>query len=326
MMQVSQVMTRGVRTRPVRSLGGQRRDGRRSDCQDVGQTGAAMSRDPLSARTLRRRAAAGAVLPRVLVVAVALALVAGFALLNWQQLAVAVPVSLGVVTVDAPLGLIMLVLLAALALVFIAWALTLQGSVLLESRRHAREMQAQRELADRAEASRFTELRQHLREQVVLFLAVVVFGLFPEHLELGLESLVVGVHGHEVGEQALERQVLLERFEQHVFRARRLHRRVEHLLLGRDVHRQVIADSSEQLGALGTLLGGEQLPHARFDLVVLIDQQVDGIHGSWPFPGGVAACDPLPGQAAYPPRGQWPRGTSGGSSGMRPSRSSISPR
>ena len=162
MMQVSQVMTRGVRTRPVRSLGGQRRDGRRSDCQDVGQTGAAMSRDPLSARTLRRRAAAGAVLPRVLVVAVALALVAGFALLNWQQLAVAVPVSLGVVTVDAPLGLIMLVLLAALALVFIAWALTLQGSMLLEGRRHARELQAQRELADRAEASRFTELRQHL--------------------------------------------------------------------------------------------------------------------------------------------------------------------
>jgi hypothetical protein len=121
-----------------------------------------MSGAALRARLPRRGAAAGAVLPRTLAVAAVLALVAGFALLNWQQLAVAVPVSFGVATVDAPLGLIMLVLLGVLALVFTAWALTLQGSVLLESRRHARELQAQRELADRAEASRFTELRQHL--------------------------------------------------------------------------------------------------------------------------------------------------------------------
>jgi len=35
----------------------------------------------------------------------------------------------------------------------------LQTSVLFDTRRHAREMQANRELADEAETSRFTELR-----------------------------------------------------------------------------------------------------------------------------------------------------------------------
>lgn len=48
---------------------------------------------------------------------------------------------------------------------FIAYVLSLQGSVLLETRRHAKEMQVQRELADRAELSRFTELRTYLESQ-----------------------------------------------------------------------------------------------------------------------------------------------------------------
>lgn len=109
-----------------------------------------------------RRRHAGAALPRTLAAAVVMAVVAGFAALNWAQLAAPVPVSFGVATVSAPLGLIMLGLLALLGLLFTAWALSLQASMLRETRRHSRELQAQRELADRAEASRFTELRRHL--------------------------------------------------------------------------------------------------------------------------------------------------------------------
>src|SRR5690606_11027553 len=45
------------------------------------------------------------------------------------------------------------------------YVLSLQGSVLLETRRHTKELHAQRELADRAEASRFTELRVFLETQ-----------------------------------------------------------------------------------------------------------------------------------------------------------------
>ena len=78
---------------------------------------------------------------------------------NFPYLAQNVPMSLGFTTVEAPLGLILLGLTALMAIVFIAYVITMQGAWLLEARAHSKEMAAQRELADRAEASRFTELR-----------------------------------------------------------------------------------------------------------------------------------------------------------------------
>ena len=65
-------------------------------------------------------------------------------------------------TVEAPLGLL---LLGVLGLVVIGFATTMawwQARVLMDTRRHTKELQTQRELADRAEASRFTELQQRL--------------------------------------------------------------------------------------------------------------------------------------------------------------------
>ena len=88
---------------------------------------------------------------------------------NWQALSMATPVSVGFTTFEAPLGLIMLCLTTLLAIFFVAYVVTLQGSVLMETRRHNKEMVVQRELADKAEASRFTELRTvlELRHQEV---------------------------------------------------------------------------------------------------------------------------------------------------------------
>jgi len=100
--------------------------------------------------------------PILLLIVVA---IGALAALNWATLSVPTVVSLGVATVQAPLGLIMLGLTVLLGAFFLAYVLTLQGSVLMETRRHAKEMAAQRELADRAEASRFTELRQFLETQ-----------------------------------------------------------------------------------------------------------------------------------------------------------------
>lgn len=62
-------------------------------------------------------------------------------------------------TVDAPLGVVMLCLsmLAGLAALFLAGYF--KTAMLLQSRRHGREMEAQRKLADVAEASRLTELQ-----------------------------------------------------------------------------------------------------------------------------------------------------------------------
>ena len=102
---------------------------------------------------------------RTLVLLLIVAATAALAVLNWTALSEPSPISLGVTTVDAPLGLIMLGLTVLLGVFFIAYVLSLQGSVLPDTRRHTKEMQAQRELADKAEASRFTELRAFLENQ-----------------------------------------------------------------------------------------------------------------------------------------------------------------
>lgn len=92
--------------------------------------------------------------------------IAAFAAANWATFTEPTVLSLGVTTVEAPLGLIMLGLLVALTTFFLVFLAYLQTSVLLEARRHARELKVQRELADQAEASRFTELRSFLESRL----------------------------------------------------------------------------------------------------------------------------------------------------------------
>lgn len=102
---------------------------------------------------------------RTAVLLVVVLLIAALAALNWSVLAAPTPMSIGFMQVAAPLGLIMLGLTALLGILFVAYVVYLQTTVLLETRRHTKEMQAQRDLADRAEASRFTELRNFLEAQ-----------------------------------------------------------------------------------------------------------------------------------------------------------------
>ncbi len=98
----------------------------------------------------------------LLVVFVLLAL---FAILNWGAIMAPTRISLGVASVEAPLGMILMgfiILLSALFLVFVVY---LQSTVLIDSRRHTKELQNQRQLADQAEASRFTDLRSLLQAE-----------------------------------------------------------------------------------------------------------------------------------------------------------------
>ncbi|VTU19243.1 hypothetical protein SRS16CHR_02397 [Variovorax sp. SRS16] len=99
------------------------------------------------------------------VLAVVVLLIAALAALNWSVLAAPTVMSLGFMQVTAPLGLIMLGLTVLLAIFFAAYVVYLHSTVFFESRRHTKELQAQRDLADRAEASRFTELRNFLESQ-----------------------------------------------------------------------------------------------------------------------------------------------------------------
>lgn len=96
---------------------------------------------------------------RVTLLVLIILLIGTLAFFNFGYLAQEVPMSLGFTTLDAPLGLILMGLTALMAIVFVAYVIAMQGTWLLEARAHAKEMHAQRELADKAEVSRFTELR-----------------------------------------------------------------------------------------------------------------------------------------------------------------------
>jgi uncharacterized integral membrane protein len=103
---------------------------------------------------------------RTLALLIALAALAVFAAINWSAFTAPARLSLVFGTVEAPLGVVMLVIAALITVLFLAFIAYLQTSVLLEARRHARELEASRTLADQAEASRFTELRAFLQTEL----------------------------------------------------------------------------------------------------------------------------------------------------------------
>ena len=102
---------------------------------------------------------------RTIFLIIGIVLVAAFAALNVDEFTRSSVLSLGFTTIQVPLGMVMLLMLVATMLVFLASTLYIQGANLLENRQHAKELNIQRELADRAEASRFTELHKYLQTQ-----------------------------------------------------------------------------------------------------------------------------------------------------------------
>ena len=94
-----------------------------------------------------------------LILLLVLTAIAAFAALNWTVFITPTELSLGFTTTQIPLGLLMLGLLVFVTALFLVFVLYLQTSALLETRRQSRELKASRELADQAEASRFSELR-----------------------------------------------------------------------------------------------------------------------------------------------------------------------
>lgn len=104
-------------------------------------------------------------IPTILLLVV-LAVVFIFVVANWSAITAPAAITLLVTDVQAPMGLILVAIMGLLTALFLVYVVYLQTSVLLESRRHTRELRAQRELADQAEASRFTELRGVLEARI----------------------------------------------------------------------------------------------------------------------------------------------------------------
>lgn len=103
---------------------------------------------------------------RTILLLVIVGAIAIFAALNWSAFMAPTTLSLGFTEVQAPLGLVLLGMIAFLTTLFLVFIVYLQTSVLLEARRHAKELNANRELADQAEASRFTDLRGYLEAEM----------------------------------------------------------------------------------------------------------------------------------------------------------------
>jgi len=102
---------------------------------------------------------------RSLLLVLFLALVLAFVALNLDQILQPTSLNLGLVTIQAPLGLAMLGLLALALLVFAVALVYLQTTHLMELRRAMKEVAEQRGLADQAEASRFTTLQQTMQSE-----------------------------------------------------------------------------------------------------------------------------------------------------------------
>ncbi len=103
---------------------------------------------------------------RSLLIALSLAALGVFALLNWTAFTASTTLSLGFAELQAPLGLVMLVVTVALSAMFLVYIVFQQAGVILEARRYAKELKSHRELADTAEASRFTDLRVFLDSEL----------------------------------------------------------------------------------------------------------------------------------------------------------------
>ena len=103
---------------------------------------------------------------RSLSITFALVALAVFALMNWAAFTASTTLHLGFAEVQAPLGLIMLVVTGLFSALFLIYIVFQQAGVILEARRYAKELKSHRELADKAEASRFTEMRTYLEGEL----------------------------------------------------------------------------------------------------------------------------------------------------------------
>lgn len=104
---------------------------------------------------------------RTLLVLLLAIVIVAFVGLNWALVMQPAELSLMFGTVKAPLGLVLLVLMVVLAILLLVIIGYTHTKMLMESRRHGKELAVQRDLAERAEASRYSELKTFVAEELV---------------------------------------------------------------------------------------------------------------------------------------------------------------
>ncbi len=104
--------------------------------------------------------------PRTILLIACLLLVAAFVALNLDEVFRPTTLNFAFTEVQAPLGLVLLGMLGVLLIVFLLVMVLNQTSHLMEVRRLGKEAAEQRQLADKAEASRLADLRDYLRSEM----------------------------------------------------------------------------------------------------------------------------------------------------------------
>ncbi|NQW85008.1 MAG: LapA family protein [Alcaligenaceae bacterium] len=102
---------------------------------------------------------------RTVIFLVGFVLIASFAAINMTEILRPTTINLGLSQTEAPLGLILVGLLVVAVCFFLLVILLIQTNHLFAMRQVNNDAKQQRDLADSAEQSRFTELRQLLLAQ-----------------------------------------------------------------------------------------------------------------------------------------------------------------
>jgi len=99
------------------------------------------------------------------ILSIALVLLAMFTIANWSLFTAPATLDFLAFSIQGPLGLVLLGVMSGFIALFTIHGLSMRANTLIEQRRRARELDAQRTLADNAEASRFTALKTDFDER-----------------------------------------------------------------------------------------------------------------------------------------------------------------
>ena len=104
--------------------------------------------------------------PRTILILALLVLIGIFALLNWQSFTTPTNLNFLVARIEAPLGVLMLIIVCILVIVFLLVLAKTEIAMLWESRRIAKELESATRLATEAESSRVESLRASVHNEL----------------------------------------------------------------------------------------------------------------------------------------------------------------
>lgn len=104
--------------------------------------------------------------PRTVLILTLLVLIGFFALLNWQSFSAPANLDFLIARIEAPLGVLMLVIVCVLVVVFFLVLAKTEITMLWESRKLAKELENARKLATEAELSRVESLRASVHNEL----------------------------------------------------------------------------------------------------------------------------------------------------------------